>query len=297
MVKKRKTGLGKGLSALLRNENLNPDGTLQDVIEVSYIKEISVGSIQPNQFQPRKGFDAAALEELKQSIIENGIIQPLTVRKTNGGFELITGERRLRASKLAGLDSVPVYIMEDVSDEEMLEYALVENIQRENLNPIEAAHGYQQLIAKCNLTQEEVAVKIGKNRTTITNFIRLLKLPEQIRQSLINGELSAGHGRALINLPSEKVQLATWGEILKKQLSVRKTEEHVRKILEVPPARSEKTQRQENLYTQEIESQLRLKIGTKVRLKTKGNGGVIEIEYYSNNDLQRLIEVFESINT
>lgn len=301
---KKNTGLGKGLSALIPVANLRPDGTLKATENVS-VNEIPIYMIRPNPFQPRKEFEPQALEELKNSILENGIIQPITVRKTTHGFELIAGERRFRASKMANLETLPAYVREGVTDEEMLELAIIENVQREKLNPIELAVGYQQLIDVCKLTQDEVAKKIGKDRTTITNIIRLLKLPPEIQDSLRKEEITIGHGRALAGLPNSAVQLKVWRQIVNGYYSVRKTEEAVKHALEAEknkngkkPSKFEIEQVSEpDPHVSDIENRLRLKLGTKVKLRHRENGGTVEIEYYSNDDLERLLELFDTMRS
>ena len=301
---KKNTGLGKGLSALIPVANLRPDGTLKATENVS-VNEIPIYMIRPNPFQPRKEFEPQALEELKNSILENGIIQPITVRKTTHGFELIAGERRFRASKMANLETLPAYVREGVTDEEMLELAIIENVQREKLNPIELAVGYQQLIDVCKLTQDEVAKKIGKDRTTITNIIRLLKLPPEIQDSLRKEEITIGHGRALAGLPNSAVHLKVWRQIVNGYYSVRKTEEAVKHALEAEknkngkkPSKFEIEQVSEpDPHVSDIENRLRLKLGTKVKLRHRENGGTVEIEYYSNDDLERLLELFDTMRS
>lgn len=294
MAKKRNTGLGKGLSALIRDTDLRPDGTLAP--EESKLKEIDLSAIQPNRFQPRKEFEPRALEELSRSIEESGVIQPITVRKITHGYELITGERRCRAAKLAGLEVIPAYILDKVSDEEMLEFALIENVQREKLNPIELAGGYQQLMNRCGLTQDEIAKKIGKDRSTVTNIIRLLKLPADIQDSLKKAQITSGHGRALITLPSEKAQTKIWQKIVRNDLSVRKTEQAVKEFSKGLESRkgNGKKQTTKDPFLLDLENRLRVRLGTKIRLRKKRQGGTIEIEYYSNDDLERLLDILES---
>lgn len=297
---KKNTGLGKGLSALIPSGSLTSDGTLKHGDTV--VSEIAITKIKANPFQPRKEFDLQALEELKQSILENGIIQPITVRKAADGFELIAGERRWRASKMAGMTVLPAYVREDVTDDEMLELAIIENVQREKLNPIELAEGYQQLIDQCHLTQDQVAQKIGKDRTTITNIIRLLRLPPTIQDSLKKEVITIGHGRALIALPSADLQIRLWESIVDKGFSVRKTEELVRKALTVMEGKKSKsgdrTSQQavsSNPHIDALEDRLRQKFGTKVKIKHREDGGTVEIEYYSLDDLDRLLDLFDTI--
>lgn len=292
---RKNTGLGKGLSALIPTASLTSQGTLKD----EGVTEIPIASIRPNPFQPRKDFDEQALDELKRSIQQNGIIQPITVRKTGEGYELIAGERRWRASKLAGLRTLPAYVREGVTDDEMLELAIIENVQREMLNPIELAEGYVQLMEQCRLTQDQVAHKIGKDRTTIANIVRLLKLPSKIQDSLRKEEITIGHGRALIALPSADVQVRLWQNIVAQGMSVRKTEESVRKALAVIEGKSkttsERTEHVSNPHLDALEDRLRLKFATKVKIRHREDGGTVEIEYYSVDDLDRLFELFDSI--
>ena len=298
---KPKGGLGKGLSALIRptpeidRPKLTEPAEGAAAREGGQISQIDIEKVRPNPYQPRADFDEAALDELKRSIMEKGIIQPITVRTTNDGwYELVSGERRVRASLEAGIRQIPAYIIKVERDEEMLELALVENLQREHLNPIEIAISYRRLIDECTLTQEDVAQKIGKDRTTITNFLRLLKLPEKIRQSLRKNELSQGHARALISLPDENTQLKIFERIIKNGLSVRQVEQLVRNV--------GKTQKEKKSFSlspssqsalTSVEDKLRHILGTKVKVLPGAEGkGEITIEYYSNDDLDRLLDLF-----
>lgn len=264
------------------------------------ISEIPVSNISPNPFQPRREFDPQGLEELKNSIIEKGIIQPITVRRKNAGYELISGERRLRACIDAGIPAIPAYIIQVDTDEDMLELALIENVQREHLNPIDLAVGYQRLIEECGLTQDEIAKKIGKDRTTITNIIRLLKLPTEIQQSVKKEEITIGHARALITLPDKPTQLAIWNLALRDGLSVRKVEALAKKA-NSPTGKKRKMKYdlevlgKDNPHVNAIEEKIRKIVATKVRIKQTSKGGVIEMEYYSDEDLERLLELFEAI--
>ncbi len=296
-VPRKNTGLGKGLGALIPGAGLTKDGTLHQDQE-SPVTQIPIHLIKANPFQPRKEFEPQALEELKNSILQNGLIQPITVRRVAHGYELIAGERRFRAARMANLESMPAYIRENVTDEEMLELALIENVQREKLNPIELASGYQQLIDVCRLTQEQVADRIGKDRTTVTNIIRLLKLPARIQDSLKKEEITIGHGRALISLPSEEVQMRAWKDIVKTGMSVRRTEELVKALLEAKGTRKNRSDRKmfegQDPLVADIESRLRVRFGTKVKVKRRQEGGTVEIEYYSHDDLDRLLELFNA---
>ncbi len=281
--------LGKGLSALIPdNEVVTRDENQEQLIK------IDVARIKPNPYQPRLRFDAQALEDLKNSIREKGLIQAITVRRQNSGFELIAGERRLRAAIEVGLEKIPAYIIIVETKEEMLEMALVENVQRERLNPIEQANAFDRLIVECNLTQDDVAKKIGKDRSTITNTLRLLKLPKDIQVSLENGEITVGHARALIPVQDEKMQKNLWHKILKQGISVRQLEKLVKENSELKIVNSKQTSRK-SPYVQKIEENLRDVFGTKVSVRSKKEGGSIDIEYYSPEDLNRLLEIFEKL--
>jgi ParB family chromosome partitioning protein len=299
-----KQRLGRGLDALIPRavtKEISIDSKeirFDDGQSVGVIAKIEIAKIKPNPYQPRETFDRTALEELKQSIIEKGVIQPITVRRLPGGmYELISGERRIRASTEAGLTHIPAYIIEVESEKELLELSLIENIQREKLNPIEIAKAYQRLIEELGYTQEEIAKKIGKDRTTVANFIRLLKLPEQIQESLKRGEITMGHARALINLPSRKLQVEIWNKIVKQGWSVRKVEKIVRDLSKGKIA-EEKTTKKKTVQSEfrDIESKLKRIFGTQVKIKQTGNGrGEIVIEFYSDDEFERLLELFELI--
>lgn len=299
-----KQRLGRGLDALIPRavtKEISIDSKeirFDDGQSVGVIAKIEIAKIKPNPYQPRETFDRTALEELKQSIIEKGVIQPITVRRLPGGmYELISGERRVRASTEAGLTHIPAYIIEVESEKELLELSLIENIQREKLNPIEIAKAYQRLIEELGYTQEEIAKKIGKDRTTVANFIRLLKLPEQIQESLKRGEITMGHARALINLPSRKLQVEIWNKIVKQGWSVRKVEKIVRDLSKGKIA-EEKTTKKKTAQSEfrDIESKLKRIFGTQVKIKQTGNGrGEIVIEFYSDDEFERLLELFEVI--
>lgn len=230
---KRAVSLGKGLDALLPSSfSIEPPDTAQydDGKSVGVIAMIDVKRVRPNPMQPRQDFDREALDDLKKSIKEKGVIQPITVRRTEDGYEIIAGERRVRASSEAGLETIPAYILDIETDADMLELALIENVQRENLNPIEVALGYKRLMEECRLTQEEVSKKVGKDRTTITNFLRLLRLPDEIQRSLRQKKLSMGHARAILAISDEEKQREVFKEVRAQEFSVRKTEEIVKKI-------------------------------------------------------------------
>ena len=305
-------GLGRGLDALINpkvkekidspvaissSEIPKDDGASYDILA-----KIPVNKISPNPYQPRTEFNAQALDELKKSILENGLIQPITVRRvSNDVYELISGERRLRSCKDIGIKEIPAYIIKVDTKEAMLALSLIENIQREKLNPIEIANAYKRLMDECNLSQEEIADKVGKDRTTVTNFIRLLKLPSKVQNSLAKEEITTGHARALINLPSEILQVELLEKMIKHSYSVRKVENEVRKLLS--PAKkktkiqvSPSTGRISDAAKKDLEEKLQRTLGTKVMFKqTKNGAGEIVIEFYSTAELERLYELLESI--
>jgi ParB family chromosome partitioning protein len=261
--------------------------------EKGTLANIDIAKIRPNPFQPRTDFDKDALEELTRSIVEKGVIQPITVRRADSGYEMITGERRLRAAQAARLKQIPAYIIVVDSDEEMLEMALIENIQREHLNPVEVATGYQRLMQDCHLSTEEIAKRVGKERSTVTNFIRLLKLPTKIQDGLRKDLIQMGHARALINLPSEKTQIRLYEKIVDGGFSVRKVEDIVKALAKRAVRHAKNAQSESNSNTSSIEEKLRQYLGTKATLHPKENGqGEIVIEYYSLEDLDRLIDLF-----
>ncbi len=282
--------LGKGLGALIPQ--------LQEE-EIKNTQEVPVAEIEINPFQPRRTFEPESLKELSESIKIHGVIQPLLVRRINEGYQLIAGERRLRASKLAGLWTVPV-VVKDLDDKAVMEIALVENLQREDLNPIEEAEAYQRLIEEFNLTQEEVAKTVGKSRSAITNTLRLLNLPQEIQQLVTDGEISMGHARALLALDSEEKQKEICEKLIKEKLSVRETEEIIRLMnSDVSRETSEESKGEvvqsksrnidPNLLA--IEDDIKRLFGTKVRIKGSGERGKIEIEFYSQEELERITEI------
>lgn len=297
---KKKAALGRGLSALLENANTDITSRYQaekDPQNVGSVALISIESIETNPFQPRTRFENEALDELAHSIQTLGVIQPITVRKMGyDKFQLISGERRFRASQLAGLTEIPAYIR-IANDQAMLEMAIVENIQRENLDAIEVALSYQRLIDECNLTQEELAEKIGKKRATVTNFLRLLKLPEEIQASLIRKQISMGHARALLGCADKAMQLEILKHTLLEELSVRAVEELVRG--ESSKTSTPKTAKKEAVAPSKsilkIQSQLKERLGVNVSLKSNDKGaGKIEIPFKSQDELQALLEKMES---
>ena len=280
-----KNRLGRGLNALIPQQETS-DQT-QD-----RISDIKVSLVKPNPYQPRIDFDLASLEELKNSIKEKGIIQPITVRKVDNHFELIAGERRLRAAIEIELKKIPAYIIEVDSKEEMLELAIIENVQREKLNPIEQALAFQRLITECNLTQDIVAQKIGKDRTTVTNLLRLLKLPDEIQKTVKTGEISVGHARTLVSVEDREDQKELWSKTIRNNYSVRKLEKLVKELSEINPNKNVITKK-DSIYIHKIEENLRNIFGTKVSVRSRKEGGSIEIQFYSPEDLNRLIEIFD----
>ena len=280
--------LGRGIEALI-SSNVKDKSKKTIDPGVSYVK---VSEIKPNPNQPRRNFDSKALDELSNSINEKGVITPITIRQLDKGYEIIAGERRWRAAKKAKLKSIPAYILNIDSEAEMMEVALIENIQRENLNAIEEAEGYAVLNSKYDLSHEDIAKTIGKKRTTISNALRLLKLPAEIRRSIRDGKISAGHGRAILQKKTINSMRRLWDKIIKESLSVRKAEELVR------PKRKKKKEKSlvvSEAPIREIENELVEIFGTKVKLKPAQIGGSIEIIYFSDDDLERIIDLLQSI--
>ncbi len=300
-----KRGLGRGLSNLIptddTTEDVSPKASKQTktgaVTKTEVVKKVeqtlNINRIEPNKNQPRKEFNEDALQELADSIKQFGVIEPLVVVKRKGYYELIAGERRWRAARLAGLKEVPV-VIKDYDDQQIVEIALIENIQREDLNPIEEAHAYERLIQEFNLTQDEVAERVSKSRTTVTNALRLLKLTEKVQQMLIDDMLSTGHVRALIMITEPQLQYETAMYIFDKKLSVRETESYVKKLLNKKPKEktSEKEDPELSFLYKAIENRLKESLGTKTTIKAKTkDSGKIEIEYYSQEDLERITQL------
>lgn len=300
-----KRGLGRGLSNLIptddTTEDVSPKASKQTktdaVTKTEVVKKVeqtlNINRIEPNKNQPRKEFNEDALQELADSIKQFGVIEPLVVVKRKGYYELIAGERRWRAARLAGLKEVPV-VIKDYDDQQIVEIALIENIQREDLNPIEEAHAYERLIQEFNLTQDEVAERVSKSRTTVTNALRLLKLTEKVQQMLIDDMLSTGHVRALITITEPQLQYETAMYIFDKKLSVRETESYVKKLLNKKPKEktSEKEDPELSFLYKAIENRLKESLGTKTTIKAKTkDSGKIEIEYYSQEDLERITQL------
>ena len=279
--KRKKMALGKGLGALI------PD--IDDIHQISneYF-QCDIDLIQPNRYQPRKHFSKDELEALARSIREQGVIQPLLLRKVEDGYELVAGERRLRAAKMAGLAHVPC-VVKSVSDSQSLELSIIENIQRENLNPVEEAEAYHRLIADFGLTQDETAVRVGKSRSAVANFLRLLNLSAAIKQSLVEGTLSMGHARALLGAPTKAVQQAAWKLVMARGLSVRQTEALVKKLRSSEKAPGKKASSSIDVHLSRVAEALSRHYGTKVEIKRQGRKGKVEIEFYGDEDLDRLL--------
>lgn len=306
----KKPALGRGLSALLENASKSVKDGATAVVETSVadlpevmpsaevgnvagpISVLRISQIEANPFQPRQEFDATALRELSQSIKELGLIQPITVRKVSAQkYQIISGERRFRASQMAGLEEVPVYVR-TANDQNMLELALVENIQRENLNAIEVAISYKRLMQECSLSTEKLAERVGKDRTTVTNYVRLLKLPPEIQIGIIEKRISMGHARALINCEPEGKQLKIYKLILEKDLSVRKVEELAKEDDTPKLFKTEKIVLP--LEFQKMQADLRLKFGKKAKLSRNEHGiGKLEIPFATDDDLVRIVDMLE----
>lgn len=290
----KKKALGRGLSAIL--ESPETDITSKDIsgsFVAGAIANIPISNIESNPFQPREDFDHQALNELAASIKEQGIIQPITVRKLGyDKYQLISGERRLKASKIAGLTSIPSYIRV-ANDQQMLEMALVENIQRESLNALEIALSYNRLLEECELSQEELSKRVGKNRTTIINYIRLLKLPAEIQVAVRDNELTMGHARAIINIDDEATQLAIFRNVIKKGLSVREVEEIVRNLNKQPSSPKAPVIKSLPPRIEALRSNLAEKLSSDVELKrnTKGKGTIV-ISFNSDSELEKIISAF-----
>ena len=284
-------GLGKGLDTMIP-ERIT-DNEYNEKENVSRETFLPINKVEPNKTQPRKRFDEDALQELAESIKLFGVIQPIIVQKRGELYEIIAGERRWRASRLAGLKEVPV-VIKDYSPQEIIEIALIENIQREDLNPIEEAYAYQRLIKEYNLKQDELAERVSKSRAAITNSLRLLKLDERVQQMLIDDILSSGHARALIPLDDTNIQYETACKVFDEKLSVRDTEKLVRQLIIGKSVKETAIADENDFIYQALEERLRNIIGTKVSInRKKKDRGKIEIEYYSDEDLERIIELFE----
>src|SRR5690606_11393271 len=293
----KKAALGKGISALLDNikDDWNEDvkGILNDSIRTQSNIEIPLEQIEINPFQPRADFNEEALKELANSIIVHGVIQPITVRQLDTNkFQLIAGERRLRASKLAGKKNIPAYVRK-ADDQEMLEIALIENIQREELNAVEIAINYKRLMEECNLNQEQLGVRLGKNRTTVTNYLRLLKLPPDVLSAIKTKKLTMGHARAIINIEDPVAQLDIFRETIQKELSVRQVEELAKSYKATKKSDVKKSEKPAlPLAYRKIQDELTSLLSTKVHVKrNKNESGEIVIAFYSDDDLNRILDV------
>jgi ParB family chromosome partitioning protein len=284
----KSTHLGKGLRALITESE-----TLTE--SVSHLAEIEIARIEPNPLQPRQTFDALGIEELKQSIVTSGLLQPIVVRRHGDKYQVVAGERRLRASREAGLDRIPARVVEVSTDREMLELSLLENIQREELNPIELGEAFRRLQMDCQMTQEQIAERVGKSRTHVANILRLLKLPEEIKSSLRKGELTMGHARALLAAKDDKTRLALHQRFLNAGVNVRTAEEMTRAHRESShqSATSKPSEQRRRSHLARIEDRLRRRLSTRVKIRTRAQGGTIELDFYSDSDLERLVELIE----
>ena len=299
----KKGGLGKGLDSLI-TDKVSMGAAVQTTAEKPRDEKsiegiiVNINKVEPNREQPRKNFDEDALVELSESIKQFGVLQPLLVQDKKDYYEIIAGERRWRAAKLAGLKEVPV-IIKDLTDIEIVEYALIENIQRENLNPIEEAFAYKRLLTEFNLKQDEVAERVSKSRTAVTNSMRLLKLDERVQQMVIDDMISTGHARALLGIEDKEKQFATAQKIFDEKLSVRETEKLVKKIQkekDSPATNKKELDPQLETICRDLEEKMKHILGTKVAINQKDNKkGKIEIEYYSMDELDRIIDLFGTI--
>jgi len=278
-----KKALGRGLGALINAED-------NDNREEN-ITELKINDIEPNINQPRKYFDDEKLVQLAESIKQHGMVQPIVVKRENNTYKIVAGERRWRAARIAGLKTVPV-IVKDLTDRQLMEIALIENLQREDLNPIEEAEAYENLIKEYNMTQEEISKIVGKSRSAIANSIRLLGLVEEVRNFLISGEISSGHARALLAIENGELQVKAAKEIIKRGLNVRETENLVKRYLKEKSGKTEKPKSEELM---EIEEKFKDIFGTKVRITPNDKKGKIMIEYYSSDELERIIELIMGI--
>lgn len=278
-------GLGKGLSALFPDAQAEADEA---------VNELDVKELRPNPYQPRKSFDPDALEELVSSVKEHGVVQPLVVRKSIRGYEIVAGERRFRAAKEAGLEQVPA-VVRDFTDEQMMEIALIENLQREDLNSIEIAQAYKKLMDQFSLTQEDLAARVGKSRPHVANFLRLLQLPAEVQENVSRGTLSMGHARALRGVKDREVQLKLARKCIKEGASVRQLEEWVQQVNEglQRERKKKKKKKEENPVLRRYEDLLQEAFSTPVRIRHGQKKGKVEFEYYSERELERLMELFQ----
>lgn len=276
--------LGRGLDALIPS---------LDISDEEKISQIKLSDLRPNPYQPRKEFDASAIEELKKSIEEHGVIQPIIIRKSIRGYEIIAGERRYRASKEAGLTTIPS-VIKDFTEAQVMEIALIENIQREDLNAMEVAVAYQKLMERFDLTQEELSLKVGKSRPHVANYIRLLHLPENVQEYVSRGTLSMGHARALLGIKDRKVLINLARKCIDEGLSVRQLEDLVKKIEDVSRETKRSTvKKRPDIFLAQFEDRLQSNLGTSVKIKKGDKKGKIEIEFFSNEDLERIMELLD----
>lgn len=298
----KRGGLGKGLDSLITDKVGNGNASAETVKtkktepdkDVTFVK---IGKVEPNREQPRKNFDEDALLELSESLKQYGVLQPLLVQDKKDYYEIIAGERRWRAAKLAGLKEVPV-IIKNLTEQEIVEISLIENIQRENLNPIEEALAYKRLLNEFNLKQDEVAERVSKSRTAVTNSMRLLKLDERVQQMVIDDLISTGHARALLGIADNEQQYILAQQIFDEKLSVRETEKLVKKLQKQKPEKQKQpVDDSMSVFYEDMEQKLKAIMGTKVAIHQKDNQkGKIEIDYYSTDELERIMELFQSIH-
>lgn len=284
--KRKKNALGRGLNALFPDIGDSVDSNDSDF----FLCDIDI--IKPNPYQPRRTFPKDDLEALSRSIKEQGIIQPVIVRKNETGYELVAGERRLRASKASGLKKIPA-VVKDATDLELLQMSIVENIQRQDLNPMEEAEAYQRLIDEFNLTQEQTAKKIGKNRSTVANFIRLCRLPEEIKARLRDKVLTMGHARALLSIETSAKLNVAFKTVVSKGLSVRETEALVKKMKSKKKPPKKTLENSNDIYFSHLAEELSRELGTKVKIKRNGQKGKLEIEFFNNEDLDKLLDILK----
>jgi len=288
--KKQQFGLGKGLSSLIQTNLETLEQTDEKAKLLAQIfQEVEISKIQFNPYQPRRNFDDKNIEELAESIKINGVIQPITLRKTETGFQLVSGERRIRAALKAGLTKIPAFIISVDEDYKMLEIALIENIQREDLNPIDLANGFKKLAEEFHFTQEEIAHRVGKDRSTITNIIRLLKLPIVVQDSLRKGEISIGHAKVLLSLDNDELIKQAWKKIIENNLSVRQTEKLITSLLTNKPKETKPKKITVDSNLRYFEQEISKTIGTKVKIEDRNKKGKIIIEYYGKEDFERIV--------
>jgi ParB family transcriptional regulator, chromosome partitioning protein len=292
-IKRKKLALGRGLDSLIPDRPGMDDDPQNQAVAKTYL-ECDIELIQPNRYQPRLHFAPEELAQLSESIRAQGVLQPVLVRQSDTGYELVAGERRLRAAKMAGLSTIPVLI-KDISDAEMLEISIVENIQRADLNPMEEAEAYHRLVIEFGLTQEQAAARVGKSRSAVANFLRLRQLPELIKASIMDAQLSMGHARALLGADTPAQQNAAWRAILGKGLSVRQTEELIKRLKNATQIVAQKKNGSEERHLAGLADGLSRRFGTRVQIRRRGKKGKLEMEFYSNEDLNRLLELLNAL--